>query len=535
MLLYPYRLANRCVTNGEWLAFMEAGGYGEPLVWLADGWATVKAQGWQAPGYWEQRDGVWHQMTLEGLLPVDPRAPVTHVSYFEANAFANWAGKRLPTEFEWEAASAGYPVAGNDLTTNALRPRPAIDAPATAAWRRCSATCGSGRRAPTCRTPATGPRPAPSANTTASSWSARTCCAAARAPLRRGTSAPPTATSSTRISAGSSPACALPRTPHERRTRRCHAVAAEARGDFADALIAGLSARQKSIPCRFFYDAAGSALFEAITELPEYYPTRTETAILREHAADMAALAAPGAVLIEFGSGSSTKTELLLAGMPDLYAYMPIDISGAALREAQARIAARFPRLAVLPVEADFSRPLTLGDSIAARPRLGFFPGSTIGNLTEVEAVELLANMRAILGDGAKLIIGADLKKDVRAPHRRLRRRGRRHRGVQPQPAAPRQPRAGRRFRRRAVRARGDLRRAQRAHRHAPRQPQPSRAPRCSATASASPSASASTPSTRTSTTSTASRRMARRAGWWPQVVWTDAEHLFSVHVLVAS
>ena len=109
--------------------------------------------------------------------------------------------------------------------------------------------------------------------------------------------------------------------------------------EFADALIAGLSARQKSIPCRFFYDAAGSALFEAITELPEYYPTRTETAILRDHAADMAALAAPGAVLIEFGSGSSTKTELLLAGMPGLYAYMPIDISGTALREAQARIA----------------------------------------------------------------------------------------------------------------------------------------------------------------------------------------------------
>ena len=125
VLLYPYRLADRCVTNGEWLAFMEAGGYGEPLVWLADGWATVKTQGWKAPGYWEERDGVWHQMTLEGLLPVNPRAPVTHVSYFEANAFANWAGKRLPTEFEWEAASAGYPVAGNDLSTNALRPRPA--------------------------------------------------------------------------------------------------------------------------------------------------------------------------------------------------------------------------------------------------------------------------------------------------------------------------------------------------------------------------------------------------------------------------
>ena len=125
VLLYPYRLANRCVTNGEWLAFMQAGGYGEPLLWLADGWATVNAQGWDAPGYWEERDGVWHQMTLEGLLPVDPRAPVTHVSFYEANAFATWAGKRLPTEFEWEAATAGYEIAGNDLGTGALRPRPA--------------------------------------------------------------------------------------------------------------------------------------------------------------------------------------------------------------------------------------------------------------------------------------------------------------------------------------------------------------------------------------------------------------------------
>ena len=191
-------------------------------------------------------------------------------------------------------------------------------------------------------------------------------------------------------------------------------VAAESRGEFAEALIAGLSARNKYIPCRFFYDAAGSELFERITRLPEYYPTRTETAILREHAADMAALAAHGTVLIEFGSGSSTKTELLLEHMRDLYAYVPIDISGAALGDARTRIETRFPGLSVLPVQGDFSRPLRLAPDIAARPRLGFFPGSTIGNLTEGEAVRLLTNMRAILGDGGRLVIGADLKKDVR-------------------------------------------------------------------------------------------------------------------------
>ena len=124
VLLAPFRLASRCVTNAEWLAFIDDGGYRDPLLWLADGWATVKEQGWEAPCYWEQRDGVWHQMTLEGFLPLDARAPVSHVSYYEANAFAHWAGKRLPTEFEWEVASAGHSLKGNDLSTNALRPRP---------------------------------------------------------------------------------------------------------------------------------------------------------------------------------------------------------------------------------------------------------------------------------------------------------------------------------------------------------------------------------------------------------------------------
>lgn len=125
VLLRPFRLASRCVTNGDWLAFIDAGGYRDPLLWHADGWATVQAQGWEAPGYWQRRDGAWHQMSLEGLLPVEACAPVAHVSYYEAHAFAQWSGKRLPTEFEWEAASAGYPLLGNDLAADTLRPRPA--------------------------------------------------------------------------------------------------------------------------------------------------------------------------------------------------------------------------------------------------------------------------------------------------------------------------------------------------------------------------------------------------------------------------
>ena len=124
-LLRPFRLANRLVTNGEWLEFMAAGGYSTATLWLSDGWATLNREGWEAPLYWEQRDGAWHQMTLHGLQPVSPAKPVTHVSYYEADAFARWAGKRLPTEFEWEIAAENLPVEGNFLGADRLTPMPA--------------------------------------------------------------------------------------------------------------------------------------------------------------------------------------------------------------------------------------------------------------------------------------------------------------------------------------------------------------------------------------------------------------------------
>jgi len=103
---------------------MDDGGYADPMLWLSDGWATIRREDWHAPRYWEERDGEWMQMSLEGLHPVDPAAPVCHLSYFEADAFARWAGKRLPTEFEWEFAASGLPVTGNTLATRSLRPLP---------------------------------------------------------------------------------------------------------------------------------------------------------------------------------------------------------------------------------------------------------------------------------------------------------------------------------------------------------------------------------------------------------------------------
>jgi ergothioneine biosynthesis protein EgtB len=125
VLIHPFQLADRLVTNGEWIDFMTDGGYRTASLWLADGWTTVNREGWETPLYWEQSDGQWLAMSLEGLQPVERAAPVAHVSYYEADAFARWASKRLPTEFEWEIAAEGLPVAGNSLATRALRALPA--------------------------------------------------------------------------------------------------------------------------------------------------------------------------------------------------------------------------------------------------------------------------------------------------------------------------------------------------------------------------------------------------------------------------
>lgn len=184
--------------------------------------------------------------------------------------------------------------------------------------------------------------------------------------------------------------------------------------DFASAVLDGLSKPHKTLPCRFFYDARGSELFEEITRLPEYYPTRTEAKILEASVAEIADGVPDRGVLVEFGSGSSLKTEILLRQLPRLGAYISIDVSASALEEASARLAARFPTLDVRPIVGDFSDPVALPADLAGRHKTGFFPGSTIGNLTPAEAARLLGVFRAALAPGGRLIVGVDLKKDAR-------------------------------------------------------------------------------------------------------------------------
>ena len=181
--------------------------------------------------------------------------------------------------------------------------------------------------------------------------------------------------------------------------------------DFAADVASGLSRADKALPCRWFYDARGSELFERITRLPEYYPTRCETEILKTRSDVIAARAPRRCVLVEFGSGSSRKTEILLKALPDLAAYAPIDVSASALAEAQARLARLFPNLRVEPVVGDFSVELRLPADLARSPRLGFFPGSTIGNFDPSAASRLLTRFGAMLGGGARLLLGVDLRK----------------------------------------------------------------------------------------------------------------------------
>jgi L-histidine N-alpha-methyltransferase len=181
---------------------------------------------------------------------------------------------------------------------------------------------------------------------------------------------------------------------------------------FRTDVLAGLAAPIPAVPARWLYDRRGSELFEEITRLPEYYPTRTETGLLERHSGEIAAMLGKGEAVVEFGSGSSAKTPLLLRAVHPA-AYVPIDISGDFLRDSAEALRAEFPDLPIYPVEADFMRRIALPPEIAAAPKLGFFPGSTIGNLVPRTAVDLLRAMKETLGEGSRLVIGMDRTKDV--------------------------------------------------------------------------------------------------------------------------
>ena len=169
---------------------------------------------------------------------------------------------------------------------------------------------------------------------------------------------------------------------------------------FASDVLDGLSQHPKRLAPKYFYDATGSELFEQITLLPEYYPTRTELGILRDHGADISAIVPKGSALVEFGAGATTKVRLLLKTCA-FGAYVPVDISGDFLKAQADALRRDFAGLAVYPVAADFTAPFTLPEAVAAMPKVGFFPGSTLGNFEPHEACAFLRSARDILGRNA--------------------------------------------------------------------------------------------------------------------------------------
>lgn len=186
--------------------------------------------------------------------------------------------------------------------------------------------------------------------------------------------------------------------------------------EFRAAVLAGLAKPRKSLPCKFFYDAEGSRLFELICEQPEYYPTRTECQILESFAGEIAELVGPQAAVVEFGSGAGIKIRLLLAALQAPCAYLPVDISREHMLAAAADLAQNFPDLCIAPICADYTQPFALPalpGGIAPRSYAGFFPGSTIGNFTAMEARVFLGRAHTLLGSGATMIIGVDLRKEA--------------------------------------------------------------------------------------------------------------------------
>ena len=340
----------------------------------------LQAQGWDAPLYWRESDDGWQQVGPGGLSPLALDAPVRHVSWYEADAFARWSGARLPTEFEMEAAAGLDRVREWDgyawqWTGSAYLPYPGFR-PAPGAIGEYNGKFMINQmvlRGGSLATPPGHLRP-----TYRNFFPARQTMAVQRVAPGRG----------------------------RLMLDYVGALAPVLDEDVAAAALGGLQAARKTLPPKLFYDDEGCRLFSEITRLPEYYPTRTEMALLRRVAPEIGAAAPPGAALVEYGGSDEAKAAILLDASDNFAAYVPIDVAAGALESMADRLARSRPELDVHPIAGDFLQPVRLPAAVAGRTLMGFFPGSTVGNLDRAQARAFLDSARQTLGPAGSFLVG---------------------------------------------------------------------------------------------------------------------------------
>ncbi|MEZ5919726.1 MAG: ergothioneine biosynthesis protein EgtB [Parvularculaceae bacterium] len=417
VFIEEFEIADRPVTNGEFIEFIEDGGYDRAELWLDAGFAYCRTAGWRAPLYWRDCGQGRRAFTLHGEVPIDLNAQVCHLSFYEAEAFARWAGARLPTEFEWELASALNEGERNFMESGALHPlasqRPSKDgaisqmfgdvwewtrsdyapypgfAPADGAVGEYNGKFMSGQyvlRGGSCVTPAGHIR-----STYRNFFPPEARWQFSGLRLARDLKKPTKSTRKTSF----------------------HALDTETNEDRAE-IAEGLLRKSAEISPKYFYDVVGSQLFETITRLPEYYVPRAEAEIFCLRAIDIATavrrMLGDGFQLIDLGAGSCEKAERLLPTLRPSR-YVAIDISEDYLTGSLKRIQASFPDLAVEGVGMDFTRNFALPEHLSDRPSLIFYPGSSLGNFDEGTQLNLLNAARRASSETA-LLIGLDLVKD---------------------------------------------------------------------------------------------------------------------------
>lgn len=433
-LLEPFELRSHLVTNREYIAFIEDGGYTRPELWLDDAWATICSEGWDKPLYWQKaKDGSWGEYTLHGVRPLDPNAPVVHISFYEATAFARWAGARLPTEAEWEAAIAPRWEKSLEnaqfLEDGALHPLATTESQfAGGVWEW---TRSAHEPYPRYRPPE-GPVGEYNGKFMCGSYVLRGgSCVTSRdhirltyrnffhpharwafAGLRLARNADPDSRPKDHMTSSGTKDIDTPSNLRPLIVRDGATSAFEQ--DMIEAL--GQPEGEKAIPPKHLYDTRGSELFEQITDLEEYYPSTIETEILEQKAGDIAEAIGPDAIIIEPGAGAAVKVPILLRALESPRMFVPIEISESAVTQSSERLAQEFRQLTVQPICAGFYEGLDAIDDadepIPSENRVLYFPGSTIGNMPHLERARLLRAFADAAGEGGRILLGVDMVKD---------------------------------------------------------------------------------------------------------------------------